>query len=66
MRALIVRDDVQLRRLEDSLAAFKARSPAERNRMGLLIAALEREKAAVLSSTRGAHRRQSALFSPRG
>ena len=48
MRALKARDDVQLRRLERSISDFNARPPAQRRRMTLLLAALERERSALL------------------
>jgi hypothetical protein len=53
MRVLIAHDDRQLRRLEESIAAFKSRAPVEQGRMTFLLAALEQEKAAVLSSGGG-------------
>lgn len=49
MRALKARDDVQLRRLERSISDFNARPPAQRRRMTLLLAALERERSALLN-----------------
>lgn len=54
MTVLIARDDQQLRRLEQSIASLKSRSPAEQSRLTSLIAALEREKATVLSFSRRA------------
>lgn len=50
MRALIAHDDGQLRRLESAIAAIEARSPADRGRMHLLLAALESEKLELLRS----------------
>jgi len=50
MRVLIAHDDRQLRCLERSIAAFKSRAPIEQGRMSFLLAALEQEKAAVLSA----------------
>jgi hypothetical protein len=52
MRVLIGRDDVQLRRLERSISDFNARPTAERQRMGLLLAALERERLALVKPQR--------------
>jgi hypothetical protein len=63
MRALIASDDGQLRRLDDSIAAFKARPSAEQRRMGVLLEALERERAAVLSFSGRSARARSALLS---
>ncbi len=63
MRALIAKDDGQLRRLESSIAAFRSRSAAEQSRMAFLLAALEREKAELLSFTRHPSRRQSEPLS---
>jgi hypothetical protein len=57
MRVLIAHNDEQLVRLESSIAALKSRSTAEQHRMSVLLAALEREKAAVLAYYRG-HRKE--------
>jgi|HubBroStandDraft_1064217.scaffolds.fasta_scaffold417881_2 hypothetical protein len=61
MSVLIAHDDRQLRRLEKSIAAFRSRAPVEQGRMSFLLAALEQEKAAVLSSGGRAPRQQRPL-----
>ena len=48
MRVLVVRDDGQLRRIDNAIAEIEARRPGERNRMTGLLAALEAEKQELL------------------
>jgi hypothetical protein len=55
MKVLFGDDKQQLRRLEGSLSALRARPAADQVRLSYLIAALEAEKATVLSS--GSRRR---------
>ena len=49
MRPTIARGDEQLLRLENAIAAFRTRPAMEQSRKGLLLAALERERAALMS-----------------
>lgn len=60
MRTLIARDDGQLRRLESAIAALAARPPAERNRMSMLLSALESERAELLRQSPQLLRRRAA------
>jgi hypothetical protein len=60
MRALRALDDGQLRRLDASIAVLKSRPAAEQDRMAVLLAALEREKADLLSSSGHSRRRPPA------
>jgi len=48
MRALIVKDDGELRRIERAIAEFEARQPAERLRRTSLLEALRRQRAELL------------------
>jgi hypothetical protein len=62
MRALIVHDDGQRRRLDNAIAAFKSRPAMEQSRMTFLLEALQREQAALSSgrqSRAGASLRRS-------
>lgn len=53
MRALIVRDDGELRRIERVIAEFEGRPPAERLRKSCLLQALRRERAELLRCSAG-------------
>jgi hypothetical protein len=48
---LIAHGDEQLLRLDSAIATFKSRPAMEQSRKGHLLAALERERAAVLSAS---------------
>ncbi|HEX7969564.1 MAG TPA: hypothetical protein VF502_15185 [Stellaceae bacterium] len=50
MAALIVWDNPQLRRVERAIAEFEARPAAERMRKQLLLSALHRERAEIVSA----------------
>lgn len=52
MRALIANDDGQLRRIEQTIANIEARPQAERDRMSLLLAALQTERTHILRYSR--------------
>jgi hypothetical protein len=51
MRLTVAQGDEQLIRLENAIAAFKSRPATEQSRMGHLLAALERERAALKSAS---------------
>jgi hypothetical protein len=51
MRLTVAQGDEQLVRLENAIAAFKSRPATEQSRMGHLLAALERERAALMSAS---------------
>jgi hypothetical protein len=51
MRPMARHGDEQLLRLESAIAAFKTRPAMEQSRKGHLLAALERERAAVMSAS---------------
>jgi hypothetical protein len=53
MGELIARDNVQLRRVEQALAAASLWSAADRDRKRYLLAALETERADLLRCRRG-------------
>ena len=60
MRTLVARDDGQLNRVEAAIAGLKARPPAERNRLTMLLSALESEKAEILRHSPQLLRRRAA------
>jgi hypothetical protein len=51
MRLTVARGDEQLFRLERAIAAFKSRPAIEQSRKGYLLAALERERTALISAS---------------
>jgi|HubBroStandDraft_1064217.scaffolds.fasta_scaffold31011_2 hypothetical protein len=51
MRLTVAQGDEQLIRLENAIAAFKSRPVREQSRMAHLLAALERERAALKSAS---------------
>jgi hypothetical protein len=62
MRLTIARGDEQLLRLENAIAAFKARPALEQSRKGHLLAALERERAALVSASARLRSANSSLL----
>ena len=50
MAALIVRDNPQLRRVERAIAELEARPAAEQMRKQVLLSALHRERAEIVSA----------------
>jgi hypothetical protein len=51
VRLTVAGGDQQLVRLENAIAAFKARPATEQSRNGHLLAALERERSALISAS---------------
>jgi len=61
MRLTVVQGDEQLIRLDNAIAAFKSRPATEQSRKEHLLAALERERAALKSASERMRNRSRLL-----
>lgn len=65
MRGLIAEDQVQFDRIERTIATIMARPAAEQARMGVLLAALQKEKTHILNCGRRTPQRPRTIQRPR-